>query len=243
MKALHLCSAPLRTLSLHHPLHRCVRGFRSEAVEALQDEVHNGLHMSLARNKNAARPLPPLERPWGWNVQNTPGTNYLGLQRSQADVEVHVVVPLGVKDHTLQGGSCAEVFEFSTIVCTERGAVRYECMSTECMLRVVTVRSFAGAFAPQAFSALPSPSLDAAYHIPDFEDQSDPVLRAHHALLSGLGITSSFLDYLASLIQYKDCAETTSWYARLATFSTEGVPTVGRIGIEMGGGGGGVLEE
>eukprot|EP01063_Lacrimia_lanifica_P003937 TRINITY_DN12183_c0_g1_i1.p2 TRINITY_DN12183_c0_g1~~TRINITY_DN12183_c0_g1_i1.p2 ORF type:complete len:227 (+),score=63.61 TRINITY_DN12183_c0_g1_i1:70-750(+) len=192
-------------------------------VNAFRDLAAESLGGAMSVSAQAIPPAPPTDRAWGWTAENTPGTNYVTLYRTEDGVDVSVLAPLSFSDPSLHGGLCAEVYTVTVVVTTDKGSLRFECLATEGSLRVRTCSVFRGdpAETVPLASDLGTPAdlhRDTVYHVPDWEDQSDAVLVGFQNYLEALGVNDALLDYVAELLQHKETMEYPAWWARVSSF-------------------------
>ena len=217
-------------------LHRRVLPQRRRQTATLGEVSAREMVGAARYARRCTQPAPPVGEAWGWRVSNTPGSDFVTISRSESGVDVTVLPSLSFRDDTAHGGQCAEVFDLAVVVTTRRGAVRFECISADCTLRVVTASTFPAPRSPEedvsdtalsdAFVSTPAAEQrrHRTYHVPDWDDQSDAVLTGFQRTLETLGVTSDFLDFAASLLQYKEAAESAAWWAKLNGSLTDPTP-------------------
>ncbi|KAJ9469551.1 hypothetical protein DIPPA_10229 [Diplonema papillatum] len=202
-------------------------------VERFRRHAEAGVARGARVAAGLAAPVPPVDRQWGWAVENTPGSDCVVVRRRDEaeNVEVHVKAELKVQDLTRHGGTCAEVFPLTLLVTTETGCLRFDCVSADCTLRILTSQAF-----PLQTPETPDPvemlqlqaafGLDAdsearrgeVYHLPSWDNLPDDLLAAFQRFLAELGVTPEFLEYVAMLLQHKECVEYPAWWAKISAF-------------------------
>ena len=204
---------PVRTL-------RGSQRFYSKYIEEFKKVAEKGLSVSSISAKGMTAPIAPIDGDWGWKIGNSPGSNYVTLQRRDEieNIDVNVMADLSFDDLTMHGGQCGELFYFVVILTTDNGSIRFRCLSSECTLRVISSQVFTSDIT-EAFAVVPTnEDIINKYSVPSWDDQDSELVQSFQDLLDECGINDSFLNFLAELLQYKELVEYPSWWASISAF-------------------------